>query len=147
MRNNLFYMTIFSLLLATACSSEQPSDLMDEQLEASRDISAEERQAARALSLVDSGQITAVDPYEKARQCSVAIGALTSSVEGLGTFSPEQVQVLADAKAVYDRRMRSEGSGAEQLSQDSPQPQDEEGSDTAEQARTAIACLRELGLR
>lgn len=147
MRSALIYTVTLSLAFSTSCTDEGGHRLDEEQLDADRDVGPEERQAARALSLIDSGQITAIDPYEKARQCSVAIGVLTESVEGLGTFTPEQIRVLDDARAVYDRRMRLEASGSEQPPPSTPEAQEQENSQTAEQARGAIACLRELGLQ
>ncbi len=149
MRNSLLCVTLLSLALVVSCSDGPASGLVNEQFETERDASAEDMQAARTLSLVEGGNIAGGDPYEKAQRCSVAIGALAEGVEGLGTFSPEQIQVLVDAKAVYERRMRSEASGREQPSQgtleETPQ-QDPERSQIAEQARGAIECLRELGI-
>lgn len=147
MRDYPFYTILLSLALVSSCSDAPASSLADEPFEVEREVSAEEMEAARTLSLVDSGTITDGSPYEKAQRCSVAIGALAERVEGLGTFSADQIQVLADAQAVYDQRMRSEGPGPGQPSLGEVPQQDPENSLIAEQARGAIACLRELGLR
>lgn len=149
MRNVFSSTAIFSLILVVACTEAEPSRFANEQFEPGESASAEEMQAARNLSLVDSGNTTEGSPLEKAQRCSVAIGTLAERVETLGTLSGEQMQVLTDAKAVYDRRVSSEAAGSGQPAEDAPEvpvQQDPERSQVAEQARGAIACLRDLGL-
>lgn len=149
MRNIFSSTAIFSLILVGACSEAEPRRFADEQLEVSKSVSPEEMQAARTLSLVDSGNTTDGSPLEKAQRCSVAIGALAERVENLGTLSGEQMQALTDAKAVYDRRVSSEAPGSGRPSEDAregPLQEDPDRSHVAEQARGAIACLRDLGL-
>ncbi|MBU1607260.1 MAG: hypothetical protein KKD08_10705 [Alphaproteobacteria bacterium] len=149
MRNILHFSSLLSIALLSSCSDEQSSSPLNEQFEVEREVSPEEMEAARSLSVVDSGAITGSNPYERAQRCSVAIGALTERVEDLGALSSEQIGVLADAKDTYERRMESEGSSNERIPQEplAEMPSQEPvEAQAAEQGREAIACLRDLGL-
>lgn len=70
-------------------------------------FSEEDQLAARALSISNRGAVQESDtPYAHALACSSAIEALTDRLRQSDTLTAEQLRVVEQAKAVYDRRAR-----------------------------------------
>lgn len=98
-----------ALALLAGCSGAQESDqgagVSQEQV---RQFSNEERLAARALSIGSrSAAPQSGNPYEQAVTCSSAIEALADRLRQSDALTSEQLQIVEQAKAVYDRRIRS----------------------------------------
>jgi hypothetical protein len=121
-----------------AATDEQPAQL----------FSQEERIAARALSIGNRGIMEeAESPYQQAVECSGAIAALAERFRQAGGLTSEQLAIVDQAKAVYDRRMQLLAGQARQADQDTGPDQPSSAEDSPEpgaRALLAVGCIQRL---
>jgi hypothetical protein len=107
--------------------------------------SEEEAAAARTLSLLNGPQLMpSLDSAQKARVCVKAIGSLMGRVRSTGVLTSAQLNTLGLARKHYQRLAaptptpeagkKTEAGDGEPISQ----------AETAEMARTALTCLRDM---
>ena len=130
----------------TACSSREESSPPSS--EQPREFSAEDKRAARALSISNNPAVmNAESPYARALLCRNGIGALAEQFEKARGLSDEQRQAMEQARAYFDEQLRvlgqREGKSESDVSSDLEKVA-QENVDTAENARIANACLRRL---
>lgn len=138
----------FAPVLLTACSNDDgpPGSAVAEAQ--SRQFSLEDKIAARALSVGNTGAIERTDnPYEQALLCSNAIADVAARFRETSGLSGKPMEGIEQAISLYDSRIRSI-STAEGKSADDVQL-DREGIaasnlDLSSNAQLAVACLKKL---
>lgn len=139
----------FAILAAsslTGCSSSEESSARSS--EQPREFSAEDKRAARALSISNNpAVINAESAYARALLCRNGIGALADQFEKARGLSDEQRQAVERARAHFDEQLRAlghrEGKSESDMRSDL-ETVAQENVDAAENARIANACLRRL---
>lgn len=132
--------------LAGCNSAEAP--LPGEPDPASQTGNAQDMRAAQSLSI---GSVRALDedngPYVQALRCSMALDAINERFAESGGFSDEQMRLLREAQAIYERQFAQLGA------QDNKSREDMRGDLDAQAERIpelstrgqiAIGCLRRL---
>jgi hypothetical protein len=133
--------------MLAGCSAAQDSERTAPSTEKpARQFSDEDRLAAQALSISNrnTGQ-EAGSPYDQAMACSSAIAALEEMLRQADTMTEEQLDVIGQAKGVYDQRIRllgqidaagaTPGEDLQQAPQDTP---------AGGKALEAIGCIQRL---
>ncbi|GEM_PF-2402885 len=138
---------MFALASLAACSSSENArqGAPDSQAKVFGD---EDRQIARALSISNDPAVTQADsPYARALLCRNGMEALVERFQGAAGLSAEQRQGMERVASYFEGQARvlgeAEGKSPADVVSDLEQAA-EDNPDTAENARTAIACLREL---
>lgn len=132
-------------LLLTACSPETTPASQPSQTPV-REFSAEDKRAARALSIGNQAALTgAATAYDRALLCNIALDSLTEQLQERGALTTEQQRAFAEVQQLYERRLAqaSGGKSQEQLATDRTEAE-EANPEPSTQAQIAIGCLRQL---
>lgn len=132
------------LLAATACSDDQHRSSPIEAVQPARVISASEKEAARSLSVVNSG--SSADAKDQPLICSQSIRALAKRLLELGALTREQRDALGRAQSIYERRAQATLDSNDSRTEEAAVLLAQQDGDDAAVARTAVACLRALSI-
>ncbi len=125
---------MLALASLAGCSGPQPASGGEYPSERAREFSPAEKAAARALSIGSDPQLVDADkPRAFARTCADAIAGMADKLRRSDALTEPQLAALDRIREIYARRATPplKGNATER---DSP----------AADARTAIACLREV---
>lgn len=136
------------ITMALAACSSDGETMTGPNEEPAREFSDADRRVASALSISQNRAVTNADsPYSRALLCRNGMEALAERFQEAGGLSEQQRQGIEQARTYFDGQLRllgeSEGKSASDISADVQQTA-EDNFDTAENARIAIACLRQL---
>lgn len=105
--------------------------------------SQEDREIAKTLSVSPKEKLTSEDPLFDLVSCQVSLETLERVSEGIGNFSPEQVEVLRRTQIFYKNRALSSLAEGRDIS-DVRESVELTYPDDGSRIRVAMACLRDL---
>jgi hypothetical protein len=138
-----------ALVLTSLCGGCSTGEPVKNRLEKkTREFSAEEKRQARALSISQVKSVTdAASPYARALLCKNGMDVMAQRLQNVGIMNAQQGQLLQQAQAYFDRQLNALG---EQQGLSAADVRNDLGrvardhSDTSENARIAVACLKRL---
>lgn len=139
---------IVSLALLAACSDHKAPSEKTMPFTAAREYSEQDKIAARALSISNNSGFEAADtPYAQALLCSNAISSTGSKLRQTGGLSQDILRGIDQAKANYDRRVRTfaseAGKSTDDIESDLRQTA-KNNPDAGANARVTMACIQQL---
>ena len=135
-------------LLLVACGSSEGSSPPGQMPEEAREFSAQDKQAALALSL---GNVSALSEqtsaYDRSLSCSIALESVYAQLSENGQLDTAVINAIEQVSTIYDQRVQQLGSA------DNKAPADiatdrlqraEEIADPSVRGQIAIGCLRAM---
>lgn len=136
---------LFLAVMLAGCSAAQDSERTAPSTEEpAPQFSDEDRLAARALSISNRDMQETGSPYDQAMACSSAIAALEERLRQADMITDEQLDVIGQAKAVYDRRIRTLADQASAAGTGEDLQQAVLDNPPGGQALQAIGCIQRL---
>lgn len=131
----------------TACSDGELTP-EPQPYEATREFSAADKEAARALSISNTEIMANTEsPYDQALLCRYGLAEVASLISETAGLSTQQEQGLRQVEALFDQRLRdlasANGKSAQDIEDDLAQTA-EDNPDRATNMRIAMGCLERL---
>lgn len=147
-RRAIFAFTTLGFGLLGGCDTSQTEPITEPigvRREAPKYFSAEEKRAARTLSIGNNSTLDDIkDQSKRALLCAVAVEALIERLRESGALNPEQLRLLQSLPSGYRRKAQAAGGKSEaDLSNDEREIRAANDS-PAELGRTGIACIQRL---
>lgn len=138
---------LIAVLALTSCSGSGGDGAPLAAERQTREFSRQDKLAARSLSLANKNAFEqASSSYAQALLCNLAIETVADSLRGAGSLGATQLNELAEAESLFDRRLRAlgkqEGKSAADIRNDLQQSA-ADNPDASANARVALACLQD----
>ncbi|OBX19949.1 hypothetical protein A9995_05255 [Erythrobacter sp. QSSC1-22B] len=147
-RNAVATNLILITLPLAACGSNEVSPPPDKMAEQAREFSAQDKQAALALSIGSVSALSAeTSAYDRSLSCSIALESVSSQLSKSGQLDTAMVNAIEQVRTIYNQRVQQLGSAENKSASDiadDRQQRSEEIPEPRERGQIAIGCLRAM---